>query len=280
MAKKTKEQPLSVAKPGVPSDSAKAYIEVQPLLAAIAPADVLRINLDIPRAVSIAVGAVPHLAKLRDAAAKLPGFDIANIDRLGTYALAAWYAHLLALPVSNESTVNALLEEAKPLREDMLDAAELLAKKKFFDKEVVKAIRAGTGNIDTANDLVALAALYTAGWSRVEHKSPVEWAEVERASLLGPEILVALGERDQPGVQLAAGSTPTEQRARAFTLFFNAYDQARRAATYLRWNEEDAEMFAPSLFPGRGRRTSSEEASPAAAPAPLPASPAAPAPVK
>lgn len=274
MPKTPKQQPVSAAKPAVPNDAAKAFAEVEPLLAAIPPADILQINVDIPRAVSIAVGAVPHIAKLRTEAAKLPGFDISNIDRLGTYALAAWYAHLLALPVSSESAVNALLEEARPLREDMLEAAELLAKKKFFDKEAVKAIRAGQGNIDTANDLVALAALYTAGWAQVEHKCPVEWAEVERAALLGPQILVALGERDQPGVKIADGSTPTERRARAFTLFFNAYDQCRRAVGYLRWNEDDADQVAPTLFTGRARRASSAEPAPAESPAATPAAPA------
>lgn len=267
MPKTPKHQPVSAVKPAVPNDAAKAFAEVEPLLDAIPPGDILHINVDIPRAVSIAVGAVPHIAKLRGDAAKLPGFDISNIDRLGTFALAAWYAHLLALPVTSESAVNALLEEARPLREDMLLAAELLAKKSFFNKEAVKAIRAGQGNIDMANDLVALAALFTAGWSRVEHKSPVEWAEVERAALLGPQILVALGERDQPGVKVADGTSPAERRSRAFTLFFNAYDQCRRAAAYLRWSEDDAELFAPTLFTGRARRPPTEEPAPVENPA-------------
>lgn len=277
MPKTPKQQPVSAAKPAVPNDAAKAFAEVEPLLAALAPADILQINVDIPRAVSIAVGAVPHIAKLRTEAAKLPGFDISNIDRLGTYALAAWYSHLLALPVSSESAVNALLEEARPLREDMLEAAELLAKKKFFDKEVVKAIRAGLGNIDMANDLVALSALFTAGWARVEHKSPVEWAEVERAALLGPQILVALGERDQPGVRVAESSDPNERRKRAFTLFYKAYDQSQRAVSYLRWNEDDADQIAPTLFTGRPRRSSSAEENATdspAAPAEPPTAPA------
>ena len=45
-------------------------------------------------------------------------------------------------------------------------------------------------------------------------------------------------------------------RQRLFTLFVNAYDQARRAVGYLRWNEGDADQIAPSLYAGRsnGRR--------------------------
>jgi hypothetical protein len=31
-----------------------------------------------------------------------------------------------------------------------------------------------------------------------------------------------------------------------------AYDQVRRAVTFLRWNEGDADRIAPSLYSGRG----------------------------
>src|SRR5512132_3793744 len=42
------------------------------------------------------------------------------------------------------------------------------------------------------------------------------------------------------------------RKARAFTLFVTADDQGRRAVTYLRWNEGDADSLAPSLYKGRG----------------------------
>lgn len=46
-----------------------------------------------------------------------------------------------------------------------------------------------------------------------------------------------------------------------------AYDDARRAVTYLRWHEDDADEIAPSLYAGRGgRRPRSDEAEAAAAP--------------
>lgn len=265
--------PVAAAKPAVPEEAAKAFAEVEPQLAALAPSDLQPITIDIPRAVAIAVGAVPHIAKLRSRAAKLPDFDIASIDRLGTYALAAWYAHLLALPQAVPSDLARLLADAKPLRERMLLSAELLAHAGFFRQDAVTAIRAGQGNLDTANDLVALAALFTANWAQVENKSPVEWNQVEQAALLGPRILVALGIRDQPGVKAPGAADPSERRVRAFTLFVRAYDACRRAVTYLRWEEDDVDDIAPSLFANRGPRkvAASEDAS--AAPAEPAASP-------
>ena len=261
-SKSPKPAKINAAKPAVPAEAAKAFAEVEPMLAALLPDQLAPINTDIPRAVAVAVGALPHIAALRDHAAKLPAFDITHIDRIGTYALAAWYAHLLALPEVVAGELTALLEDARSLREDMLLSAELLAHTGHFDKEAVKAIRAGQGNLDTANDLVALAALFTSGWSQVENKTPVQWSQVEEAAQLGPRILVALGARDQPGVKAPNPADPAERRARAFTVFVRAYDQCRRAVTYLRWNEGDADEIAPSLFANRSPRKVSSEPEP------------------
>jgi len=258
--KKTKPSKANAGKPGVPAEAAKAFAEVSPILSGMSSSGLLQITTDIPRAVAIAVGAVPHIANLRDQAAKLPGFDITNVDRLGVYALAAWYAHLQGMPEAVAGALAGLLEEGKPLRETMLLSAELLAHLDLFNKTAVQDIRADHGNLDTANDLVALSALFATAWTHVENKTPVTWEQVERAAQLGPEILVALGARDQPGAKVSDGSTPPERRVRAYTLFVNAYGQCRRAVTYLRWAEGDADEIAPSLFANRGRRKTTPEA--------------------
>jgi hypothetical protein len=43
-------------------------------------------------------------------------------------------------------------------------------------------------------------------------------------------------------------------RQRLFTLFVTAWDQVRRALGFLRWNEDDVDDIAPSLYAGRARR--------------------------
>lgn len=44
-------------------------------------------------------------------------------------------------------------------------------------------------------------------------------------------------------------------RARAFSLLAWTYDQVRRALTYVRWDEADADALAPSIYTGsRGGR--------------------------
>lgn len=48
------------------------------------------------------------------------------------------------------------------------------------------------------------------------------------------------------------------ERQQAYTLFVNAYDQIRRAISFLRWDQGDADEIAPSLFGGKKRRAATE----------------------
>jgi hypothetical protein len=220
-------------------------------MAALGAESLGKINVDISQAVSISLGVLPGLLFLRPAMAKLPDFEIACFDKLETYALGAWYAHLLALPpASAANPVQVLLEEASALRLVLLSDAEALAARGLLDLKSVQEIRKGQGNLDIANDLVALSALMGASWSKIEGKTAATAEEVHRAGDLGPLLIAALGVRDH-----GATATPAEaadRKLRAFTLFTAAYDQVRRAVFYLRWNEGDADSLAPSFYKGRG----------------------------
>ncbi|WP_437625608.1 hypothetical protein [Sorangium sp. So ce1151] len=275
-------------KPAAPPQAAAAFDEAAPEMDALERDALLPINIDIPRAVSQVLGVLPGLLALRPLIAeRLPTHDVGLVDRLETYALAAWYAHLAWLSSGGaQNGLKPLLEEAVPLRANLLGDAEALARRGLVDAETVADIRAGNGHMDTANDLVALSALFSGSWSEIAGKTAATEEEVRRAGELGPELLAALGVREHgaaPGPSDAA-----DKRARAFTLFVNAYDQTRRAVSYLRWNEDDLETIAPSLYKGRGGRgasSSDTDAAPQVAPpaqpdtaAPAPPGAAAPAP--
>ena len=247
----------SPKKPAAPSSAAEAFAKVEPEIAALAPSEIAVINLDIPQAVSVVLGALPGLTALRPAIVHaLPHHPIHLFDNLETYALAAWYAHLLALPAGSPSNpVKPLLEEAVPLRANLLGDAEALARRGLLDGDTVTEIRAGQGQIDTANDLVALSALFLASWGEIAQRTAATEAEVRRAGELGPLLLAALGVREHGASP--SPREPADRRARAFTLFTRAYSSTRRAVTYLRWDEGDTDLLAPSLYKGRGGRGSS-----------------------
>ncbi|KYF75993.1 hypothetical protein BE17_19805, partial [Sorangium cellulosum] len=209
-------------KPAAPPQAAAAFDKAAPEMDALERDALFPINLDIPRAVSQVLGVLPGLLALRPLIAeRLPTHDVGLVDRLEIYALAAWYAHLAWL--SSGGTLNGLkplLEEAVPLRANLLGDAEALARRGLIDAETVADIRAGNGHMDTANDLVALSALFSGSWSEIAEKTAATEEEVRRAGELGPQLLAALGVREHgaaPGPTDAA-----DKRARAFTLFVNA----------------------------------------------------------
>jgi transcriptional regulator with XRE-family HTH domain len=242
-------------KPAQIPQAAKAFAEVEPELDRLSM-DMLRpVNIDIPYSVSVVLGLMPSLTELRAEIVKqLPHFPIEMLDRLDKYALATWYSHLLAQPpASPENPLKPLLEEGTKLRATMLSDAEALARRELVSAVTVAEIRSGSGNYDTANDLVALSALFNLDWDSIKNRTAATEAEVQRAGELGTAILVALGLAEQGTVNRPIAA---ERRKRAFTLFMRAYDQVQRAVTYLRWNEGDADDLAPSLYKGRGGRGS------------------------
>ena len=252
-------KPSFSSKQVAPKQAAAAFALVQPELATVLPEEIPRITIDVGRAVSVALGALPHLRTLRSVMkTELPKHPVLLLDKLETYALAAWYAHLLVIPPAGDSTpVKKLLEEATPLRESLLIAAGALAHRGLVDAKRVAEIRSGQGYIDLASDLVALAALFLGSWEKLNQNTAVKLREVQRAAELGPELLTALGERGQ-ALSAPKAARAADQRLRAFALFVRAYDACQRAVAYLRWDEGDADTIAPSLFKGRGRRPSSE----------------------
>ncbi len=233
---------------------AAAFARVRADIEALPAEQARRINVYVPTAVAIALGVLPKLSTLREAMLALPG-GAAGLDKLQDYALAALYAHALTLPFGEGDTrLRALLAEAAPLRERLLASAELLARFGLFDATHVAAIRNGTGYLDTAQDLTALASLFLSSWAEIGAKTPLTLDEIERAEKLGPLLVVAFGRRLQGTDGAGDPSEAHERLVRAYTLFFNAYDHCRRAVTFLRWGEGDVGDFAPTLKQSQRRR--------------------------
>lgn len=252
-----KKQDTPAAESGAPAASppnaaADAFTKIEPELATLSAEEVLPLPADFGAAVNAVIAAAPRIAEHHAAIAEqLPKHPITLVEKLESYAQAAWYAHLVhTYSSTGPEASKALLEEATRLRDGLLIAAEALAHRNLLDADAVAHIRKGSGNADTAGDLGALAALFKESWGKVSSKTAVERTEIERAAELGPAVLVALHAKKHAGKPVDTEA----QRARAFTLVSRAYDAARHALAYLRWKEGDAETIAPSLNkkrPGR-----------------------------
>ncbi len=237
--------------PPTPPNAKLAYDRVVPEMLLLKEEEVGPINLDISQAVALALSALPGIKAHEADLAKLPGFDMRYLKMLETYAFASWYAHLQALPAVTQTELKAYLEEATALRNEHVSDGEVMVRRGIFNAEAMASVRAGQGHVDLANDLTAVSAMYELAWEAIGGRTFITRAQVERAGVLGPRLLVALGaraysttEKDKPGAN----------RARAYTLFSRAYNQVRRALAYLRWEEGDAESIAPSLYRTRANR--------------------------
>jgi hypothetical protein len=262
--------------PPIPITAEEAFQRVRPEIDAVPDEALVPISVEIPFAVGIALAAAPRIDTLLPQMLALPYFDPRPVRMLRTYAGAALYAHLVAVtPQPSASTLPALLEEAGRIRADLLLGAETLAHFGLVSRERVAAIRAGSGHLDTANDLVQLSALFGEIWDVARDHTPVIRPMVDRAAELGLKLHAVLGSRrlDDP---LAPAPDPRRTRERGFTLLVKAYDACTRAVVYLRWDHGDAELFAPSIYVKRRRGrvvTPPEPPAPASPPSePSPAS--------
>src|SRR4051812_31220343 len=78
-----------------------AYVETSGDRAALAPNDLLPVNLDVQAALTTVMGVVPKLKGLRGAIVEsLPKFDVVEFDDIETFARALAYAQTVYLAAS------------------------------------------------------------------------------------------------------------------------------------------------------------------------------------
>lgn len=244
---KSKKKHASAVRPGTPNEAAEAYARTEAEIEALDDKQVREVSTDVPMAVSLALGALAEieslLPEMSDVFKKPPKKEI---ERLRDRALALLFAHLRWAP-RGAKALEAELEEARVLREQLLAAADAHVKFEHIDADSVDAIREGSGHLDRANDLIALAALFEANWDALKGHTMVTVAQLERASLLGTQLVIELGAK-----VLGTGGAKhrlklANRRHRAFTLFMNDYEEIRAAVAYVRRQEKDGDAFAPSL---------------------------------
>jgi hypothetical protein len=255
-----------------------AYQSLLAEIRAFPTSELIPINLDIPTAVTTALGALSEIRALRPrVVAEVPQLDIVRFDKLEAYTLAVGHAHALYMAASAPAeSLDQIAEAATTLREVLFSDASALAARNLLDGQRLKELKGPHGFRNLAFDLFALAAMMRDNWAAISGKTAIELTELDQAETLADRILTTVGQREQGPAVVAASA---EIRQRAFSLFVSAYDHARRAVSFLRWNEDDVDQIAPSLYSGRGTGRRKNVDVPAARPAtPSTESPKAPAP--
>lgn len=247
------KKPVVSAPQSTPPTAELAYEKVLAEIEAVPDEHLVAVNLDIPQSVATVLGKLEAIRAFEEDLVSLKGLDARCVERLPTYAQAAWHAYLMAQPAPAQNQVRALIDEATELRANLLVEADVLVRRGVFDAQAIAAIRAGHGHVDLANDLSALAPMYRKVWPDIQGRAYVTEAEIQRAAVLGLELLSAVGVRAGGGA--AADHVAADSKQRAFALFVRAYDEVRRGLAFLRWHVGDADEIAPSLY-RKGTRSS------------------------
>ena len=252
----------------------EAFNQLRDEIRAVAPSDYVMINIDVPSAITTVLGSLPAIRALRPrVVAELSQFDVARFDNLETYALALGHAHAGYMAASQPvESLDALSEEGAVLRDLLLSDANALAGRRLVDRDRLKQLKGVRSYRNLAFDLLTLARLFRDVWPSVQGKCAVQMNEIQRAEALADRILQAVGHREQAPTTVVEAA---EIRQRAFTLFMGAYEHVQRAVRFLRWDAEDWDDIAPSIFNRASTRRKAGDDDDATEPT----SPAAPPPV-
>ncbi len=248
--------------PGPDVRFAEPYARMLPRILAVPDAELVPVNLDITSAVATTLGALPEIRALRPRIVEeLPRFDLTDFDQLQDIASALSHAHTQYVTACTPpDDLQDLYTEGLGLRDNLRGDAEQLARRGLVNGQALREVTAGNGYKNLARDLQVLVSVLRERWVAIEGRCAVDHAELDRAESVAGRILQLVGLREQgPAVATAA----TETRLRAFTLFWKTYDDVRRAVSYLRWREGDADAVVPSLYAGRGGRRRIAEEPPA-----------------
>jgi hypothetical protein len=245
-----------------------AYERVKGEIESLDATDLAAFNVDVVSATSIALGVAERILTFRDRMSKLPEFDIRCIDNLVDYAKAAWYIYVTNLPIPEPADAANLIEEVAKLRAKLLMWAAPLVGAGKFDESAVAKIKEGSGSKDAPSDLVALVGLYRSKWEEVKDMCGVTEEDLARGAQIGPALFALVSRREAK----SSTSTPegTLRVRRAWTLLDRAYTQCRRALQFLRAEEGDADIIAPSLRKNSGTRSASDAGAPQPIPNPAP----------
>ena len=246
--------PKTAPAPAVPLGAEDAYDEHLPAAQALAAAAVVPLRGDasvVYANVQAGVGRV--LAQESAITSQLPDEDLSVFTALPSVALGMVYAALQARGGSTRNdALQADLAEAHTLRRVLLASAEALSHAGVLPAAKVAQIRAGRGPLDTAQDLVALAALFKASAKAVAGKTPVTAAQIARAAALGSQLQSELRPRGAP--RKSETSPASDVRDRFHTLVVQGYDRLWRIGALL-FGADGVDANVPSLLSHAGYAT-------------------------
>ena len=171
------------------TDPVAAFEHFRPLLERRRPASVITLRGDpAVMRINITRGVDALQSYERVVLQKAPLTSLSEIYELPALGLALLYA-ADRVSKADESSAKLLLDEARPLREQVLRQLEIFASLGILSPQMVAEIRSGTGWLDTARDCIAIAGVFREHAATLAGKHPFSDQQLARLGELGSELL-------------------------------------------------------------------------------------------
>ncbi|HEY5955850.1 MAG TPA: hypothetical protein VIV60_04825 [Polyangiaceae bacterium] len=219
-----------------------ALVQLGPELKAIPRGELLNPKFDVMEAAGKVAGALPNLLGLRSAiVTRFPGFDIDLLDKLELCLQAVIEAYSPRMTLLSAETVE-LAAEGIALHDKLLFDAHTLVRLRLVSPKILSELRGTESYEDLGQDLFRLSFL--AEWVGEGDNPNVSFTTLDlaKAQHIGLE-LATNAARERQDAFLAI----EDDRRRAFTLFSRVYEQVKQVVSCVRFNERDADAFAPPL---------------------------------
>lgn len=210
-----------------------------------------RSRLDPNTVATIAMAGAQKVAAYRTQLVALCG-PLAGefVDSLRPSAMAARQASIELASVEEARDLSPLHREVMAAYNLLMTDAESLVNRGHLPKDRLERARDVQGYQAALDSLMVLIAVLREHWDRIVGLGPITKADIDNAEDLALRMIDAIAARDHGALRAPAA----ELRVRALSQVMYEYDQLRRMLTYLRWDEDDADIILPSLYAGRGRR--------------------------
>lgn len=229
-----------------------SFERMRPRYIALPRSQLLRINLDFTPTIGTALAACPRILALRPEMEKMYDFNLEVVDCLEDAALGLEYTHSQVVACAHPpDDLQDLHREATQTRARLVLDLNSLAAHGIVDARDLARLTKLTGYKSVIEDIRACIATYRTLLPRIEGRSYFTPEDLNRAEAVVHTMSTLLAKRSIP-----PGREWKDLRTRAFSLLCSYYDQARRAVTYLRWNNGDLDSIAPSLYKRRNKRPS------------------------
>jgi len=229
------------------TDAEAAFKHFAPLVADIADdsLDVCHADTEIVRVnARRALEAVkPHLKRVEDA---LPLVSLADLVEIPSLALALSFAANRVVYPASPQEIRARQASLRPARRLALLQLEILAELGLVPDDQVRNIRADKGQVDEANDAVAIVALFREYAVKLQGKHPFSEAFLQTLADDGNWLL---GQLVPKGAKPEKEGRPAEAvlRDKLWTELNRRYDELYKAGVEI-WGRRKVDEQIPSLL--------------------------------